>query len=102
MFKWFKKKPEVVEVPEEALPPPVAVVRQPTNRPQVMDYPRTEYKAYWETFHTVVNNRHNAKVRFCAFNGKVLSESEVSSATKETLFEKVDALVRAKMAGFKV
>lgn len=106
MFNWFKKKPVVIEdidVEEvlEVVPPKSVVVRQPTSSPQVRDYPKSEYSAYWETIHTVENNRHNAKVKFYTFNGKVLSESTLSSATKETLFEKVDSLIKAKMISFK-
>lgn len=104
MFNWFKRKevePQPEPVEEEVVPEVVVSTKKVSGRPQVQDYPRSEYNAYWEIFHTVVDGRHKAKVRFCKYTGGIASESEVTSATKEALFEKVNALLLAKMQSFK-
>lgn len=105
MFNWFKKKSIPVVIVEtesdETLSAPNPTIKVSNGAPQVKDYPRSVYNAYWETYHNVVNGRHTAKVRFCSFNGKTLSESDLTSGSKEALFEKVNALIVSKMASFK-
>lgn len=106
-MNWFTNlfksstKPTIEEEEVVVVPEVPKVVKVSNGAPQVKDYPRDKYKAYWETFYEVNNNRHEAKVRFCDFKGNVLSSSSLTSGSKEALFEKVHALIKAKMDNFK-
>jgi hypothetical protein len=106
MFNWFKKKdigPVMETIVVEGAAPEKApeAPRVPNGSPQVKDFPRSLYDAYWETAYTVKSDRHIAKVKFYTYQGKLLSESEITAASKAPLFEKVNTLISTKMPNFK-
>lgn len=103
MFEWFKNlfTKKEISVPVEVADTEVIRVKIKDNAPQVKDYPRSLYKAYWEIYHSVEGQRHTGKVRFWDFTGNLLSESTLTAGSYNALFDKVNALITAKMESFK-
>jgi hypothetical protein len=66
--------------------------------PQVVDYPRDKYKAYWEIYNHVTN----AEVRFMDRTGKVLDSVKVTAHTETEVLQKAYSVVKQKMENYKV
>ena len=79
----FQSAEEIVELPAVT----VAVVGAKKGVGiKMSDYPRDNYKAYWEVIRGNAGHKHSAVVRFYEYNGgKMVSESTLINSDKFNL-----------------
>lgn len=74
-----------------------------SDEPQVRDYPKGQYKGFWETILGEVPGGYTAVVRFYGYAGHedIFQEHVFTAPTIDKLRPAVHALIREKMETFK-
>jgi hypothetical protein len=67
------------------------------TEPKVADYPKTQYKVYWETLLDTVPGGYTALVRFYPFDGGTVKEVRVTEKDVAALKDAVNAVIRTTM-----
>lgn len=95
-MSWFKKK----QVVEQVAPTTSAQPAKPEL--SVFDYPKSQYKVYWETFlDQVADGSWTAEVRFIGYDTPQRSVDNIYGPTKENVEQNVAKLVKDKMASYR-
>lgn len=96
-MNWFKKK-QVVEQPA-----PTTLAQPVKPELSVFDFPKSQYKVYWEThLDQVADGTWTAEVRFIGYpDFPHRSSDNVYGPTKENVEHNVAKLVKDKMASYR-
>ena len=105
LFNWFKpKNKHNVVLPEfdnTKLLHGLELVKAFTTatEPKVKDFPRTEYKVYWETLLDTIDGGYQAVVRFYPFdNTAKFEEQHFTNANLQALKDDVNRAIHMTMA----
>ena len=102
MFDWFKpKNKKNVVIPSENVGPlrGAELIRafSTEDEPKVKDFPKEQYKCYWEIFIDAIPGGYGAIVKFNAFDNSFRKEHQISTQGLQELRQEVTKLILQTM-----